>query len=508
VIAFDRWKLTFPDRGTLTFLGRRKQTTEETAMSCPRVVAFTMSIVFFTAPLVSAETIERVDDRTIISLETGRFYEAPLPPASESPTGMSKAGRVPGLSDGLVGCSTSDDCFPFDLDSYTTGPAIDLLPEGNYPYDATMNSDGTEVWFVGASGDGAVVVDRATNTITHRIPVGEYPTSIAFSDDGSLALASARDGESVTIIDTETYTVTNTLQLPAGYDGGNIALDPVSKLFYLIDWYDNTLFEIASDGSEILRQVDLGVSLWQLVASPEGGVIYVTDRAADVVRVIDRATLTEVQTISVGEDPWGIDLTQDGSTLVVACEDSHEVYIIDTVTLEPVILSLNPEADPRDVDILDESQRAFVCGGRIGTTSDPVYVIDLAGNTIETSIEANGTNTNVIAVQAQMHSSGSAGIAQSAPWELSSWVRAVPNPCDGEATILYHLSRGGPASLALYDITGRKIRSFASGKLESGDHEFNWDGSDDDSRSLQNGLYFLHLNVTGMEYNTKVILRR
>ena len=81
-----------------------------------------------------------------------------------------------GMNDGWVGCSTTDSCFPFDLDTYVTGASQSLLPEGDYPYDATINPRGTEVWFVGASGDGAVVVDRATNTITHCIATGEYPT--------------------------------------------------------------------------------------------------------------------------------------------------------------------------------------------------------------------------------------------------------------------------------------------------------------------------------------------
>ena len=52
-----------------------------------------------------------------------------------------------------------------------------------YPYDATILPDGSEVWICGASGDSVVVIDRVTNSITHRIPVGEYPNSVVFTDD-------------------------------------------------------------------------------------------------------------------------------------------------------------------------------------------------------------------------------------------------------------------------------------------------------------------------------------
>ncbi|MBM3957209.1 MAG: hypothetical protein FJ313_04070, partial [Gemmatimonadetes bacterium] len=41
-----------------------------------------------------------------------------------------------GMLDAYVGCSWTDNCYPFDLQTYEIGEAIDVLPEGNYPYDA------------------------------------------------------------------------------------------------------------------------------------------------------------------------------------------------------------------------------------------------------------------------------------------------------------------------------------------------------------------------------------
>ena len=306
---------------------------------------------------------------------------------------------------GIVAGSTSDSYTRFDLASYVTEPDVSVLPEGDYPYDATMNPDGTEIWIPGAAGDGVVVVDRASGLITHRILAGEYPVSIAFSADGSLALVACRDSESIEVIDTATYAVTSSLPIPTSYLGaGNIALDPLSGKFYCVDWYGDDLYEIAPDGSTILNQViDLGNSLWQLVVAPDGQVIYITDRSTDEVRVVDPTTLAQIGSFPVGDDPWGIDVTEDGSTLVVACEDSHEAYIIDTGTGDTVTILLDATADPRDVDILDSANLAYVVGGRVGSTSNPVFVLDLASNSVLTSFEATCTNTNVIAVQPQMH---------------------------------------------------------------------------------------------------------
>jgi YVTN family beta-propeller protein len=343
----------------------------------------------------------QVDDRTALDLSSGCFLYHPVndPPKSLPRNAVQRRSDSLTLDDGTVGCSWSESACPFNLDTYASGNAIDVLPEAGYPYDATMRPDLSEVWIPGASGDGVVVIDRALDTVSHRIRAGTYSISVAFSKDGSRALVSNRDTKDVTIINTADYGVAGSLLFPGS--PGNLALDPVSGNFYAVEWYGPRLFEIAPDASSILNTVTLGTNLWQLVVSPDGRYIYVTDRGTDQVRVIDPATLTEVNAVSVGDDPWGLDVTADGGKLVVTCEDSSEVDIIDTGTWTVTPIPLPPDTDPRDVDILDAKNLAFVAGGLAGTSSppDPVFVIDLAAGTVAASFEAPGWNTNVIAVQ-------------------------------------------------------------------------------------------------------------
>jgi len=53
---------------------------------------------------------------------------------------------------------------------------------------------------------------------------------------------------------------------PLDYLGpGNVALDQVSGNFYMVQWYDNALHELAAAGTSVLRSADVGTSLWQLV---------------------------------------------------------------------------------------------------------------------------------------------------------------------------------------------------------------------------------------------------
>ncbi|MBD3348882.1 MAG: beta-propeller fold lactonase family protein [Candidatus Eisenbacteria bacterium] len=401
--------------------------------------------------------------------------------------------RSPG--DGYVGCSGGNECIAFDLVSYAIGDTIDLSDAGDYPYDATMRPGGSEVWICGASGDSVVVIDRTTNKISHRIPVGEYPNSVVFTDDDSLALVSARGGD-VTLINTSDYSVAGTLDVTTGsggtYDGpGNMALDPVSGRIYAVDWYDDTLYELAPDASSVLDHVDIGSSLWQLVVDPLGRYVYVTDRGTDVVRVVDTATLAQVREVPVGDDPWGIDVTLGGSSLVVACEDDDSVHVIDTTDWSSTIIALDPDSEPRDVDILDEAGYAFVAGGSV-TGPDPVYVITLPMNQLKDTIGIPSSNVNVVAVQEQTTSGLLAGAPETQRPELS--LSCFPNPFNPAVTIRYRLPEPAPSALSVYDAAGRLVAALDPRPVgKSLQYEARWDGRDALGREVAAGVYFVSL---------------
>jgi YVTN family beta-propeller protein len=367
--------------------------------------------LFLCPPAVAEQGQERVDDRTVLDLGSGAlFHQASSRDSVPQPT--VNRGPLPlAITDAYVGCSFSDDAYSFDLATLVPGPSIEIMPESNYPYDATMKPDRSEVWIPGASGDGVAVIDHATNVVTHRIPLGpdgQYSVGLAFSGDGSLALVSNRDTENISVVDTSTYSVASTIQFPANMEPGNLAWDPVGGRFFVVEWYAEQLFEVAGNGSAVTDWAVVGDSLWQLVVDPAGTYVYVTDRGTDQLLVVDPDSLAVVNSVAVGDDPWGLDVTADGGKLVVACEDSHDVYIIDTTSWGVTVIPLDADADPRDVDISDADRKAYVVGGRVSSaTPNPVYVIDLDGDRLETVFDIPGcSNTNVIAVQEQQAGGG------------------------------------------------------------------------------------------------------
>ncbi len=406
--------------------------------------------------------------------------------------------------DGFVGCSTSDDCYPFDLFTYTAGAAVDLLPEGNYPYDATITPDDGEVWFVGSSGDGMVVIDRASQAVTQRFAVANYLIGVAFNLDGSRALVTSRDDEVIKIIDTASYSEVGSLPFPTDYQGaGNIALDPQSGKFYVVDWYNDNLVEVAADGSEILRTRDFGNSLWQVVVAHDGQHVYVTDRGLDVVVEISTDTFMMTRTFSVGDDPWGLDITADDNLLVVSCEDSHEVYLIDLVGGGTTPIALDATADARDVDILDSEGVAFITGGTVTGYTAAVYVIDLETAMIVDTFDGPGSNSNVVAVQAQM--AGETTPVESTPAAMAT-LGAYPNPFNPQVNIELALAADTHGTLTVHDLAGRRVRTLASGSFAAGNQTFRWDGRGESGENLASGVYLVRLRSDAADLLHKVVL--
>ncbi|MBD3222163.1 beta-propeller fold lactonase family protein [bacterium] len=404
--------------------------------------------------------------------------------------------------DGFVGCSTSDDCWPFDLQTHQVRPSIPLMGFGDYPYDATVTPDGMHVWFIGASGGGAVVISRTSGALVAIVPLAEYVVSVAFDRDGTRAFVSSRDETSLNIVDTASYGVVDTLPLPV--DGGNLALEPVGGKLYLVDWYGPILCEVAGDGSAVLRQAALGSSLWQIVAAPDGQHVYVTDRGTDEVLEVALDTFTVSRRFDVGDDPWGLDVTADGTTLVVTCEDSAEVVLIDLATGAVTPIALDPSADPRDVDILDEAGLAYVAGGTATGYQSPVYVVDLPSATVVETLDGPGINANVVAVQAQMHEAPTAAETPDAPASLA----VHPNPFNPRATVTWQIAAPAAGTIAVHDLAGRRVRTLVQGVLPAGTRTATWDGRDASGRALPSGTYLVSLRTGAATMVRKVVLAR
>jgi hypothetical protein len=79
-------------------------------------------------------------------------------------------------------------------------------------------------------------------------------------------------------------------------------------------------------------------------------------------------------------------------------------------------------------------------------------------------------------------------------------VKIYPNPTPNKTTIKFSLLESDFVTISVYDITGKKLETLFSNRLEKGNHKICWD-----SAELDDGMYVIQLVTTTGKSSQKVI---
>jgi len=82
-----------------------------------------------------------------------------------------------------------------------------------------------------------------------------------------------------------------------------------------------------------------------------------------------------------------------------------------------------------------------------------------------------------------------------------------PNPFSSNATLRLELAEKSNVSLGIFNIRGQKIRSIHTGELESGSHQFNWDGQDEAGENVTSGVYLVRMQTGDDIQYTRLTIR-
>jgi photosystem II stability/assembly factor-like uncharacterized protein len=83
---------------------------------------------------------------------------------------------------------------------------------------------------------------------------------------------------------------------------------------------------------------------------------------------------------------------------------------------------------------------------------------------------------------------------------------AYPNPFNPTARIEFNLPLNAMATLAVYDINGRLVRTLESGFMTAGTHSVAWDSRDERGHSVATGIYFCRLSAGPFTATHKLML--
>ena len=85
---------------------------------------------------------------------------------------------------------------------------------------------------------------------------------------------------------------------------------------------------------------------------------------------------------------------------------------------------------------------------------------------------------------------------------------ARPNPFCNETTIAFLLPAEGAATVSVYDVAGRLLRTLSVERYGAGLNERVWDGTDADGNEVASGVYFVRVTAGGESATGKVVLVR
>lgn len=297
------------------------------------------------------------------------------------------------------------------------------------------------------SGHTVNFIDLATDRIVAEIPTGKNPHEVAVNTDGTLAVVTNygnadHRGNSLTVIDIPNKSVKYTHLLDYSAPHGIVFFDEnrvlvtseTSKRLLLVN-IENGLIEktvstaqdishmveyapkpqrafVANIGSgsvsvidlknfQLIQNIKTGLGAEGIAVSPDGKVVWITNRAGDTVTLLDTESLETLKVIPSEKFPIRVKLTQKSGLALVSNAQTGTVNIykategllLKTLSMEATATEKEPgrlfqqfDNSPVPVGILihPNDRYAYVAN----TNADVITVIDLEKMQIQKRLKA------------------------------------------------------------------------------------------------------------------------
>jgi YVTN family beta-propeller protein len=150
---------------------------------------------------------------------------------------------------------------------------------------------------------------------------------------------------------------------------------------YITNSGSNTVSVIDTATNQATATVNVGNGPYGVALSPDGTTVYVTNQNANTVSVINATTNTVTATVPVGNRPTGIAVSPDGTKVYVANQNDNTVSVIDTSTNSATTIN-GIGSTPWGITVSPNGANVYVTC----YSSNNVYVINTATNSVTTNV--------------------------------------------------------------------------------------------------------------------------
>jgi YVTN family beta-propeller protein len=197
----------------------------------------------------------------------------------------------------------------------TTPTLVKRIATGKTPSHLWIDSGSRWVWASMQDSNELVVVDLATQTLTHRVPTGELPADVYVTPDDKTLLLGLTGGSGVEVYDVA---------------GGK--------------------------APELVGTIATGKGAHAFRAAGDRQHVYVSNRVANTISKIDYHQMTAVASMPAPSGPDCMDVSADGSLIMVGSRWAGKLSLID-VRKRQVVHQVKVGKSPHGVWTLDHAAR-------------------------------------------------------------------------------------------------------------------------------------------------------
>jgi len=141
----------------------------------------------------------------------------------------------------------------------------------------------------------------------------------------------------------------------------------------------------ASNANEFNESITVGQQPNQIVISPDGSTLYVSNTTSSTVSVISTSTASVLKTIQVGFGPRGMAISPDGTRVYVASYISESISVISTAT-QQIITTFTAQGSPHKLAVSANGSKLYVSRG----IPSSLRVVDASSGLTEATIPMPG----------------------------------------------------------------------------------------------------------------------
>jgi DNA-binding beta-propeller fold protein YncE len=241
-----------------------------------------------------------------------------------------------------------------DIIDEATLRTLGSVNTGKSPHEVRVGPDGRTAYVV--SGPTITAIDLSSRTIKRTFDLGEFAAhDVRISRDGRRLWAACARQQTVLEVDTESGAVLN--RFPTNRDGAwFVEVDPAETKLYTPN-LEGTSVSVITRATRGVKVLPLQYQAYGIDVTPDGTHVLVSGLSGRSVAVIDTSSDVISRAIATPSDTGRIRITPDGRRVVVAMNKSVGVFEIASGRL---IRETALPASPKVMALSGDGRRAYL----------------------------------------------------------------------------------------------------------------------------------------------------